>query len=190
MGSDRPRSPERLRRAQELGELLDARSRDEPRARVSGASGVPSSSPARQRACSPSSASRIAGDVVRRRDDAGAGLADQLRGGAVRRHGGEDRPLGGEVLEHLPGEDAAAAAAGLGDQQQQRLGVALQLERAAARHVRDQLEPVAEPERLRPLAVGRAEVADEAGDDVEPGVGERGAGTAAGRACRRSCPRA
>ena len=36
----------------------------------------------------------------------------------------------------------------------------------APRRVRDQLEPVAEPLRLRPLAVGRAEVAEEARDDV------------------------
>ena len=112
--------------------------------------------------------------VVGRGHDARARVADQLRSRAVRRHRGEDRPLGREVLEHLPGEDALAAAAGLGDQEQQRLGVALQLERAAARHVRDQLEPVAERERLGPLAVGRAEVADEARDDVlEPGPGER-----------------
>ena len=34
-------------------------------------------------------------------------------------------------------------------------------------------KPVAEPERLRPLAVGRAEVADEARLDVEPRLGER-----------------
>ena len=90
-------------------------------------------SPAASARGAPSSASRIAGDVVRRDDDAGAGLADQLRGGAVRRDDGEDRPLGGEVLEDLPGEHAAAAAARLGDQQQQRLRVALELERAAAR---------------------------------------------------------
>ena len=77
------------------------------RRRVSGSSGVPSSSPARQRAWRPSSASRIAADVVGRRDDAGAGLADQLGGGTVGRDDGEDRPLGGEVLEHLPGEDAS-----------------------------------------------------------------------------------
>ena len=126
-------------------------------------------------------------DVVRRDDDARAGLADELGGGAVRRNDGEDRAAGGEVLEHLPGEDALAAPARLRDQQQQRLGVALQLERLGPRRVRDQLEPVAEPELLGPLAVGRAEVADEAGDRVEPGVVRAPAGTAAGRACRRSC---
>ena len=54
--------------------------------------------------------------------------------------------------------------------------------------VRDQLEPVAETELLGPLAVGGAEVADEAGDDVEPGLGAALSGTGAGRACRRSCP--
>ena len=46
---------------------------------------------------------------------------------------GEDRPLGGEVLEHLAGEDPAPAPARLGDQEQQRLGVALELERPAVR---------------------------------------------------------
>ena len=91
-------------------------------------------------------------DVVGRDDDAGARVAQQPRRGAVGRHEREDRPLGGEVLEHLPGEHAAPAAVGLGDQQQQRLGVALQLERAAVRRVRDQLDPVGDARR--PLAVG------------------------------------
>ena len=50
-------------------------------------------------------------------------------GSAVGRDDREDRALGGEVLEHLPREHAAAAAVGLGDQEQQRLGVALELER-------------------------------------------------------------
>ena len=114
----------------------------------------------------PPSASRIAGHVLRSDDDARAGLADQLGGGAVRRHDRQDRPLGGEVLEDLAGEHAAPAAARLGDQEQQRLRVALELERAAPGDVRDQLEPVAEPEALGPLGVGRAEVADEADDGV------------------------
>ena len=113
-------------------------------------------------------------DVVGRRDHAGSRLADQGGGGAVRRHGSEDRPLGREVLEHLPGEHALAAAACVGDQEQERLGVALELERRLARRVRDQLELVAEPTLLRPLPVGGAEVAEEARLDVEPGLGERG----------------
>ena len=58
-----------------------------------------------------------------------------------------------------------------------------------ARRVRDQLEPVAEAEPLGPLAVGAAEVAEEAGDDVELRVVRAPAGTGAGRACRRSCRR-
>src|SRR5205085_9796729 len=112
-------------------------------------------------------------DVVRGRDDRGARLAEELRRRAVGRHRREDRPLGGEVLEDLPGEDAPPAAAGLRDEQEERLRVALELERAPPRHVRVQLEPVAEPELLRPVAVGRAEVADEARDDVEAAPGER-----------------
>ena len=66
--------------------------------------------PARQRACRPSSASRIATGSSGLRHDPGAGLADQLRGRTVRRHGGQDRALRSEVFEHLPREDAPAAA--------------------------------------------------------------------------------
>jgi hypothetical protein len=105
-------------------------------------------------------------DVVGGDDHTGPCVADQVGGGAVRRHDREDRPLRRQILEDLPGEDALAAAARLGDEQQERLGVALQLERAAARRIGDQLEPVAELERLDPLAVGGAEVAEEADDDV------------------------
>ena len=46
-------------------------------------------------------------------------------------------PLGGEVLEDLPRQHALAAAVRLRDQEQQRLGVALQRERLAPRDVRD-----------------------------------------------------
>ena len=127
-------------------------------------------------------------DVVGRRDHARAGLADQVGRGAVRRHGGEDRPLGREVLEDLPGEDAAAAAARLRDQQQKRLGVALQLERAPARRVRDQLEPVAEargspPTRGRRSGSRRRSARRRRRDRTR----RARSGTAAGRACRRSC---
>jgi hypothetical protein len=59
--------------------------------------------------------------VVRRGDHPDAGLTHQVRGRTVRRDDGEDRALRGEVLEQLPGEDPAAAAARLRDQQQQRL---------------------------------------------------------------------
>ena len=113
-------------------------------------------------------------DVVRRCDDAGARLADQVGGGAVGRHDGEDRPLGREVFEDLPREDALAASARVRDQEQERLRVALQLERGLTRRVGDQLELVAEPALRRPLAVGRAEVAEEARLHVEAGLVERG----------------
>src|SRR5205823_237678 len=69
--------------------------------------------------------------------------------------------------------DATAAAGRLGYEQQQRFGVALELERAAPRYVRVQLEAVAQPELLRPLPICGAEVPDEAHDDVEIGRGER-----------------
>ena len=65
-----------------------------------------------------------------------------------RRRAGRRARIGRSAARYsntFPREHALAAAAGLGDQEQQRLGVALQLERAAARRVRDQLEPVAEP---------------------------------------------
>ena len=113
------------------------------------------------------------GRVVGRRDDARPRLPDQLGSRAVGRHRGEDGPPHRDVLEHLPGEDTAAAAVGLGDEQQQRLRVALEGERRRARCVRAELEAVAEPEALGPLAIGGAEVAQEPCDDVQTGVVER-----------------
>ena len=143
------------------------------RLRHSSESGVPSRLPACQRRWRSSSASRKCVHVVGWNHDAGSRVAHELRGRAVGRDGGEDRPLGREVLEDLPGQDAPAAAARLRDQEEQRLGVPLQLERAAARDVAEQLDAVAETERLGVLAVGGAEVAGEAGDDVvEAGVRE------------------
>ncbi len=100
------------------------------------------------------------------------GSAPRPRRPAARPRGS---PLGGEVLEDLAGEHPSPAAARLGNQEQKGLRVALQLERAAPGDVRGQLQPVAEVERLRPLGVGRAEVADEADDGVvEAGLRERG----------------
>src|SRR5207253_2545939 len=93
---------------------------------------------------------------------------------AVRRHRRENRPTCRHVLEDLARNDAGAAAARLRRDQQQRLGVALQLERPPARDERDRLDAVAEPERLRELPVGGAKAADEADDDVlETRLGER-----------------
>ena len=127
--------------------------------------------PFANRSCSsPSRLDRL--DVVGWSDDAGTGLADQVGGRRRPRHEREDRPLGGEVLEDLAGENALAAAARVGDQEQQRLGVALQLERGLAGRVGDQLELVPQPARVRPLAVGGAEVAQEASLDVEAGFVE------------------
>ena len=111
--------------------------------------------------------------VLRRHDDPGACLADQLRRRAVGWDEREDRPLGREVLEHLAAQNALAAPTGLGDQEQQRLRVALELERASPRGVGDELEPVTEPELLRPLAIRRAEVTKEARLDVEPALAQR-----------------
>ena len=145
----------------------------ESRSRHSGESSTSGRPPSRQRAWSSSRAARIAAGVVGRGDDAGAGLADQLRRGPVERDGGEDRTADRDVLEDLAREDALAPAAGVGDEEEQRLGVALERERLGPRRVRQQLEPIAELETRRPLPVGVAEVAEEAGDDVEAGVRER-----------------
>src|SRR4029077_19774852 len=113
--------------------------------------------------------------VVGRDDDAGAGLADELRGHAVGRHRGQNGPLGGQVLEDLPARDDLAAARRVRQQEQVRLRVALQLERAAVRQVVHQLEPVAPVQLLHPLAVDRAEAADETRDAVvQARRGERG----------------
>src|SRR5437667_203374 len=69
---------------------------------------------------------------------------------------------------------APSAAARLRDQQQEGLRIALELERPAAWEERVQLEPIAEPEALRPLAVRGPEVAEEASYSVEAGFVQRG----------------
>ena len=140
-----------------VGELLDALAAREPLAplgrerRAVEAPRLPARGAGRaaRRGCASTSSG---GD-----DDARARVAHELGRGAVGRDDGEDRPLRREVLEDLPGQDALAAAAGLRDQQQQRLGVALQLERAAARDVAEQLDAVAEAELLHELAIGSRE---------------------------------
>ena len=111
--------------------------------------------------------------VVGADDDAGARLTDERGGLAVERDGGDDRALGGEVLEDLPGEDGAAAAARVGNEKEERLRVALERERLPPRHERKKLDAVADPDPLGVLAVGGAEVADEAGDHVGRRAGER-----------------
>ena len=85
--------------------------------------------PARQRSRSAVSSRSIPSMSSGATTTPGAGLPEQLGGGPVGRDEREDRPLGRQVLEHLAGEDAPAAPARLGDQEQERLGVALQLER-------------------------------------------------------------
>ena len=146
---------------------------------------------AARRATSPSSSAERGADpldVVGCDDDAGPGLADQLGGRAVGRHDREDRPLGGEVLEDLAREHALAAPGRVGDQQQQRLRVALELERLAARRVREQPQPVAESERLGPER-GRPSGSRRGSAPRRRARTRRArSGTAAGRACRRSCP--
>src|SRR3970282_1153570 len=111
-----------------------------------------------------------AGDAGRSDHDTRTGLLDQRGSRPVRRDGGKNRPPCGEVLEHLPGEDSLPPSTRVRDEEQERLGVAREPERLRARGVLDELQPVAEPERLRPPAVGRAEGAHETRDRVEARV--------------------
>ena len=92
-------------------------------------------------------------DVVGRDHHARARLANQVGSGAVGRHDGEDGPSRRDVLEHLPGEDTLPSPACIRHEQEQGLGVALEPERVGPREVVDDLEPIAEVERLGPLAV-------------------------------------
>ena len=130
---------------------------------------MPASVPATPLGVQVAQRSGHAADVVGCDDDSGVRGSDQLGRRSVRRHDRENRTLGCQILEHLAAEHPFPAPTRVGDQEEQRLGVTLQLERAASGSVRDQLEPVAEPLSVRPLAVGRTKVAEEAGDDiVEP----------------------
>src|SRR5437762_3889450 len=113
------------------------------------------------------------GDVVRGGNDAGPGLPNECCGGAVHGHRGENGTRGSEVLEKLARENASAPASGVRNEEQERLGVALQPKRLGAGRVGNEFEAVAEPEGLGPLAIRGTEVADEARDDVEVGVEER-----------------
>ena len=88
-------------------------------------------------------------------------------------HRGEDRPLGREVLEHLGRENASAPAPRVGDEEQERLRVALKGECLAMRQVREELNARVEAERFRKGAVGWTEIADETGDDLLGRAGKR-----------------
>ena len=168
---DRCRAHRRLRKRSASSSMRAAR---DSFSRHSGESGVPSRRPSRQRACRSSSASRMpttsSGPATMPAFVSRMSFAAAPSG----RNEREDRPLGREILEHLPREDAAPAPARIGNQQEQRVGFPLHRERRAARHVVDELHPVAELEALEELTVRGAEVADEPhGDILELRVGER-----------------
>jgi 2-polyprenyl-3-methyl-5-hydroxy-6-metoxy-1,4-benzoquinol methylase len=106
-------------------------------------------------------------DVTRLDDLAGVRLPHQRGRLAVRRHRSQDRTARGEVLEQLRGDHPASGFAGLGDQEQQGLGVPLELERTPARHVTVQLDPFTEPELRGARAISGPRLAltlDELGD--------------------------
>ncbi len=149
------------------------RTRRESRSSSRFASSTEASPPFANRPCRSTSAARIPSTSSGATTTPELGLADEVRGSAVGRHDRQDRPAGCDVLVDLPGEDAFSAAARVGHEEEQRLRVALESQRIGPRRVRDELEAVAELERLGPLAVGRAEVADEAGDRVEVRLLER-----------------
>ncbi len=116
------------------------------------------------------------------------GLADELGSRAVGRDDGEDRTARRDVLEDLPGEDALASAARIGHEQEQRLRVALEAQRLRPGQVVDELETVAEVERLAPI---RGPTSGSRRRSAQRRRGRRRgtpAGTAAGRGGRRSCP--
>ena len=169
--------------------LLDARAAVETLAHVLAGAARRSSDPARQRSCSAASASRIAVDVVRGDDDAGArprgsASAAAPSGGTTARIGRSAARYSKTLPESTPRPRPPASGISSSSASESRCSSSAR--RCGAYGM--QLEPVAEPERLGPLAVGRAEVADEAGDDVQLRRRRAPAGTAAGRACRRTMP--
>ena len=157
---------------QQVGELLRSGPARQPVLELVGEAAV------LERALLPAGSETLDGgsqrsDVVRCDDDSGVGAAHELGGDPVGGHGGENRPLSREVLEDLPGRNRPSAPTRLREEQEERLRVALQLERRTTRHVRDLLDALAEPELVRELAIRRAQAADEARDDIVFGFRER-----------------
>ena len=138
--------------------------------RASSTAGRP---PSRKRACRPASASRSAstssGGATTPAPDSRIRSAAAPSGGTAARIGRPAARYSNTFPESTPLPRPPASGIRSSSASESRCSSSAR----RARRVRDQLEPVAEAERLRPLAVGRAEVADEAGDDVEPRVGER-----------------
>src|SRR5205807_3120533 len=99
-------------------------------------------------------------------DDARVRFANEARSGTAWRHGGEDRPSGGKVLVDLAGGHVDSTVADVREQEEQGIGPALQLERAAMGNEWLELDPVAETEGAHPARVSGAKIPDEAGDHV------------------------
>ena len=151
----------------------------------------PSSVPARQRACS--SVERARG--CRRRRRARRRRPRRCRAAAPRRRRRAGRPRGWAARRRgtrtpspraRPRPRPPASGISSSSASESRCSSS----ERAARHVRDQLEPVGEAEALRPLAVARAEVAEEARDERRRRRRRAREERLAGRACRRSCRRA
>ena len=149
-----------------------ARAALESRVRASAESVAPSSSPASPAALEVADRTSHAVDVVRRDDDRRARLVQEASRLAVGRNDRQNRTLRRQVLEDLGRENAAAAPLRVRNDQEQRLRVSLEREGLSMRQIRNELEPVGQPEPLGPFAVGRPEVPDEAGGDVHFGTGE------------------
>ena len=139
----------------ERGHLLDTRAPREP-ILVALRELDGGSPPFANRACMSTSAARIPSTSSGATTTPAPVSRTSVRGRAVGRHDREDRTAGRDVLEDLPGENALPTAARVGDEEEQRFGVALQAQRLATGRVRHELEAVAEVERLRPFAIRRA----------------------------------
>ena len=168
---------------QELRELLGPRTARQPRTDLRRERSSRSSRPARQRSTSSPSAPAIpstsSGAATMPAPVSRRSAAASPSGG----HGGEDRALGGQVLEHLAREDALSPPVRLRNEQQERVRVALEGKRLAVREVRDELEPIAS--RPRPAANTRSRSRKSPTNRATTAASDRASASRNGRGSRR-----